>query len=168
MKSFRTICAIAIAAIAAALAASCSRQQPAPAQAPFEALFPMRVGQKSFLARLACSDGEKAQGLMFVKSLPQDHGMLFVYQTPQRASFWMKNTFIALDIGFFDKDGILLGVEKLYPHNLDPVRSAGDNVVYCLEANAGWFEKNGVKSGDRLDKALLDAAIAARTGKREK
>ncbi|PWM29952.1 MAG: DUF192 domain-containing protein [Verrucomicrobia bacterium] len=166
MKTFRTICAIAAVAAAAVFSASCSPQPPAPA--PFEALFPMRIGQKSFLARVACSDGEKAQGLMFVKSLPQDRGMLFVYRAPQRASFWMKDTFIALDIGFFDKDGILLGVEKLYPHNLDPVRSAGDNVAYCLETNAGWFGKNGIKSGDRLDKALVDAAIAARTGKREK
>ena len=91
--------------------------------------------------------------------------MVFVYDTPTQASFWMKNTLIPLDIGFFDKNGILTEVKKLYPQNLDAVKSSRNDILFCIEMNAGWFDKNNVKSSAKLDMKKLSDAISARKAK---
>lgn len=133
--------------------------------APADAKFPMKIGEKKFLARLAISDSEKARGLMFVKSLPQDEAMIFVNETPAKASYWMKNTFIPLDLAFFDSNGVLIEVKSLFPHDENSVKSSRADVKYCMEANAGWFSKNNLKSSNKLDMELLKRAIKARKGK---
>ena len=102
---------------------------------------------------------------MFRESLAENNAMVFVYDTPTQASFWMKNTFIPLDIGFFDKNGVLTEVKKLYPQNLDSVQSSRSDILYCIEMNAGWFKKNNVKSSAKLDMQKLNQAISARKSK---
>ena len=130
-----------------------------------DTLFDLSVGGVPFKAQVAVSDSEKMRGLMFRESLPENNAMVFVYDTPTRASFWMKNTFIPLDIGFFDKNGVLTEVKKLYPQNLDSVQSSRSDILYCIEMNAGWFEKNNVKSSAKLDMQKLNQAISARKSK---
>lgn len=142
---------------------SCAPQSPKnSATDTFDTYYEMQIGAKKFRAKLAIFDIEKARGLMFVDSLAPDDSMLFVNDIPQRVAYWMKNTNIPLDIGFFDKNGILLEVKKLYPHNLNSVPSSRDDVMYCLETNAGWFEKNGIASSSKLNMELLNAAIKKR------
>ncbi len=162
MKKFGAYISALVCALALFTAACQERPKTA---ADFGTVFPMKISQKSFGARVACHEPEKAKGLMFVKSLPEDETMLFVNSVPSRAAYWMKNTSIALDIGFFDSNGILTEVKSLYPHNLDTVYSSRGDILYCLEANAGWFSKNGIKSGDKLDMELLKSAIDARLGR---
>ncbi len=73
---------------------------------------------------LADTPRRQAQGLMFVRSLPDLRGMLFVHESPKPISMWMKNTYIPLDMVFIDAHGrIQQIVEQTTPHSLDIVRS---------------------------------------------
>ena len=83
---------------------------------------------------------EQQKGLMFRKHLPKNKGMLFIYQKPGVYTFWMKNTFIPLDIIFIDSDGKVLSKETMQPHSLDRVRSP-NNTKYALEVNEGFSNK---------------------------
>ena len=86
-------------------------------------------------------------GLMYRNFLPQDSGMLFSFPNSEERSFWMKNTFIPLSIAYIDKDGKILNIEDMEPHNLSGVRSTGP-AMFALETNKGWFRERGIDTGD--------------------
>lgn len=132
--------------------------------APASTWFPLRAGEVPIEAQLVLTHAEQTQGLMHRKSLGENRGMLFPYQTPRRMGFWMKNTLIPLDIGFFDADGILREVHALHPRDTRTVHSRGDDLHYALEMNQGWFARHGVRPGAQLDRELLAQAITARGG----
>lgn len=134
-------------------------------QTTIDTIFDLSVNNVPFKAQVAVFDSEKMRGLMYRETLAENNGMVFVYDSPTQASFWMKNTLIPLDIGFFDKNGVLTEVKKLYPQNLDAVKSARTDIMYCIEMNAGWFDKNNVKSSAKLDMKKLSDAISARKAK---
>ncbi|MGD2170230.1 MAG: DUF192 domain-containing protein [Chlamydiota bacterium] len=89
------------------------------------------------------------KGLMFVKHLPENEGMLFVFEKKQKVAFWMKNTLIPLSIGYFDENKKLLQVENMYPQQTRPLKNypSKKEIKYALEVNIGWFEKNQVPLG---------------------
>jgi uncharacterized membrane protein (UPF0127 family) len=89
------------------------------------------------------------KGLMFRKSLCEQCGMLFKFDSPKYASMWMKNTFLPLDVAFVTAEGVISDVKQMEPHDLTPI-SASQLVVYALEMNQGWFAKHQVKVGDKL------------------
>ena len=95
------------------------------------------------------NDGEFKLGLMFRESLEQDRGMLFVFETTDRHSFHMKNTFIPLDIAFINEEGVIESIKQLDPMSSIPVYPNG-NIRYAVEVNRGWFAENGVVVGDTL------------------
>nr|WP_232367629.1 DUF192 domain-containing protein [Alteromonas pelagimontana] len=92
---------------------------------------------------------QRAQGLMFRKSLCADCGMLFYFSPPKQASMWMKNTFIPLDVAFFDRNGVITDIKPLQPHDLTSV-GASKMVTYALEMNQGWFAEHNIKVGDQI------------------
>jgi uncharacterized protein len=113
-------------------------------------------GKHRFDAELAVTPDEMAQGLMFRRSLAPDAGMLFVYDVPQRAAFWMKNTLIPLDMIFIAPDGRVLNIhERAVPHSLEPIPSAGP-VKAVLEVNGGTAARLGIKPGDRVIASIFD------------
>lgn len=126
--------------------------------------YDISIGKAVLNAKIMITPQERARGLMFVKSIPENFGMIFVAERPEKASFWMKNTEIPLDLGFFDSNGFLTEVKSLYPFNLDSVQSSRSDILYCVETNAGWFKKNNIKAGDSLDIDALRAAISRRKG----
>jgi len=112
------------------------------------------VQDKKIMVEIADTDEKRAYGLMFVKKLPLDEGMLFVFDEAEIQSFWMKNTLIPLSIGYFDGQGILIESLEMEPESLlarqfkaYPSRS---QAKYALEMNKGWFKKNGIKPGAHL------------------
>lgn len=131
-------------------------------KAPLAQCFDIKIGKATISAKIAVSDAEKAKGLMNLKELGENCGMFFIYDSPQRASFWMKDTLIPLDIAFFDKNGTLTEIKKMYPMNLNSVSSSRSDIMFCLETNAGWFEKCGVKVSDKIDMQVFVQALEAR------
>ena len=106
-----------------------------------------------FKVALALTREEQARGLMFVESMPEDEGMLFIFDGEGPRSFWMKNTKIPLDIFYFDSELKLVSVAK----NARPCvvqRCPGypseGLAQYVLELNAGLADRLGVQRGDEL------------------
>jgi uncharacterized protein len=111
----------------------------------------LRLGQAHVMAEVAESPQSRETGLMFRDSLPPDHGMLFVFETPQRVNFWMKNTRIPLSIGFIDSAGTLLEIRDMQPFDETPILSRSERIAYALEVNRGWFERNHVPAGTKIE-----------------
>lgn len=100
---------------------------------------------------VAASKQERAQGLMYRDSMPENHGMLFVYAAPKPLHFWMKNTFLPLDIAFIAEDGTITNIEAMQPLEEGPGATSIKAVPYALEMNQGWFQRHGVKAGDKIE-----------------
>jgi len=106
--------------------------------------------QISFEVSLARTLKEQERGLMFVRSMPEMEGMAFLYSPPKNASFWMKNTYIPLDILFISPGGKIQSIKKnAKPGDLTPIQSQGV-VEAVVELNAGIVDKYGIKEGDRV------------------
>lgn len=97
---------------------------------------------------IAANPSARARGLMFRETLPENHGMLFIFPEEQVVSFWMKNTSLPLDIAFMDASGTVVKTAALLPHDETPV-SSGIPVLYALEVNAGTFAREGIAPGTR-------------------
>jgi uncharacterized protein len=90
-------------------------------------------------------------GLMFRDSLPEDRGMLFLFEQPKKASFWMRNAKIPLSIAYIDSTGKILEIKSMSPLDETVVPSSSDQVAYALEVNQGWFVRHGISSGAKID-----------------
>lgn len=107
-------------------------------------------GRARFTVELAVTRAEQERGLMFRKSLAPDRGMLFPYNPPQRAAFWMKNTLIPLDIIYIAPDGRVLSIARnAVPHDETPIPSGGV-IRGVLEIPGGRAAQLGILPGDRV------------------
>lgn len=88
-------------------------------------------------------------GLMFRTVMPQQEGMLFVFEQPSGLCFWMKNTVLPLTAAFVADDGTIINLADMKPQTTDS-HCAVRPVRYVLEMNQGWFTKRGLKAGSRL------------------
>ncbi|MEM7278746.1 MAG: DUF192 domain-containing protein [Pseudomonadota bacterium] len=99
---------------------------------------------------LAQTGAQKRRGLMFVRRMAQDAGMLFYYKPPTTMSMWMKNTIIPLDILFLDQTGTLINIRaNAKPYSLEPLRSEAKG-SFALELNAGRANELGLSPGMRI------------------
>ena len=111
-------------------------------------------GGKEVEVRVEIADGpfEQQRGLMYRTSLGEDRGMLFVFQREQPLSFWMKNTRIPLSIAYIDSKGRITDILDMKPlDDKPPHYVSSEPVQYALEVNQGFFEKHGVKVGDKAE-----------------
>ena len=110
-----------------------------------------------FSVYLALDFEQKRRGLMFVRSLPERTGMLFVYDEADFRSMWMKNTYLSLDLIFARGDGtvssIVYGAEPLSLES----RASKEPVNFVLELPAGSAHRHNIKPGSRI---IWDAAGA--------
>lgn len=143
------------------LVAGCQRGDDAP-PVPFETLFDLRVGDHGLQAWVAVEQAEQQRGLMFRDSLPSNTGMLFVFRVPEQRAFWMRNTSIPLDIGYFAPDGTLRSVHPLFPFDERSVPSTTADIQFALEMERGWFARHGIRPGHKLDLDLVSQALKAR------
>lgn len=143
--------------------AGCARSEaPAAAPKPAAHYFPIRLGDRTVRLQLAVLMPEMQRGLMERRELGTDDGMLFVYTKPERLSFWMRNTPLPLDLGYFDATGELKEIYPLLPFDETPVASRSDRLQFALEMNQGWYARNEVRPGAKLDLAALAAALRER------
>jgi len=133
-----------------------------------DAYFPIQVGEKAVRVQIALTLPEMQRGLMGRAFIAADEGMVFLYEEPQEMNFWMRNTPTPLDIGFFRADGTLGEIFQMYPFDETPVASSGADYTLALEVNQGWFAKNEVKPGAKINLKEMAAAVRARGFKPEK
>jgi uncharacterized membrane protein (UPF0127 family) len=109
-----------------------------------------KTGVHVFAIEIADTDATREKGLMFRKSLPEGQGMLFDFHSEQDVSFWMKNTYIPLDMLFIRGNGVILHIAE----NTEPLSTAiipsGGPVRAVLEVIGGTARKLGIAPGDRV------------------
>ncbi len=95
----------------------------------------------------ADTPAERQLGLMYRRSLCENCGMLFRFDTSRIGSIWMKNTYIPLDLAYISEDGEIIDIRQLQPLDLTPVTSS-QKVRFALEMNKGWFANKDIREGD--------------------
>lgn len=108
------------------------------------------VDGKPLTVEIASSPEQKMRGLMYRDSMADDHGMLFVYTDDAERSFWMRDTRIPLSIAYLDSTGRVIHIADMQPLDTKGVPSKGP-ARYALEVNQGWFGRNGVEVGDKVE-----------------
>jgi len=134
-------------------------QQAAAACAPDRVTVAGDFGRANFRVAVADDHAERSQGLMNVPDMATMQGMLFIYDVPISASFWMRNTLIPLDMLFADPTGTITHIhENAVPLDETPILG-GSGVQYVLEINGGMAARLGIEIGDVLQHpAMGDAA----------
>jgi uncharacterized membrane protein (UPF0127 family) len=107
----------------------------------------LTVGFFQITAEVAEKPEERAVGLMGRRSLPPNHGMLFVFEQPSQQCFWMRNTPLPLTIAFIAEDGKIVNFADMVPFSEQPHCSAKP-VKFALEMTRGWFQQRGVLPND--------------------
>ena len=100
-------------------------------------------------AEVAANNPDRMQGLMHRRSMPSQHGMLFVFTQDAQHCMWMKNTYLPLSVAFLAPDGRILNIEDMKPHS-EENHCAAQPARFALEMNAGWFAQRGLKRGDLI------------------
>ena len=118
----------------------------------------LRIGTATLDAEIADTELARSKGLSGRLKLKDGTGMLFVFDRPGVWTFWMKDTTIALSIGFFNSDKKLLQTIDMLPHTkgTEPVKTyrSPKETKYAIEVPMGWFKKNSIRDGDRFN--LID------------
>jgi uncharacterized membrane protein (UPF0127 family) len=109
----------------------------------------LSIGIHQIDAQLATTPEQREIGLMYRKEMPTREGMLFVFESPSRLCFWMKNTLIPLTAAFIADDGSIVNLENMKPQTTES-HCAAKPVRYVLEMNQGWFAKRGIKPGSKV------------------
>ncbi len=132
--------------LACLVSLSCSSRKPV-------AIFSASDGPKRVLLELAVTQAERSRGLMFRSRLDEDRGMLFVFPDIGRPAFWMKNTYLDLDILFLSPEGVVVDLfERLPPCPMDPCPryTPRSPAKYVLEVSGGFVDRHAVRKGDRI------------------
>lgn len=107
-------------------------------------------GPRRFTVEVAATAEQQERGLMFVKSLAGDAGMVFPYSPPQEVAFWMNNTLIPLDILYIRANRTIARITNAQAMDRTPLPS-GEPIVLVLEIRAGRAAELGIRQGDKVD-----------------
>ena len=117
-------------------------------------------GTASFSIEVADDASERARGLMFREEMARSSGMLFVYEEPAYARFWMKDTPLPLDLLFLDSAGTVTRIhEDAVPFDLSTI-DGGEGVQFVLEINAGMSRLLGIEEGAEMRHPSIGPAAA--------
>ncbi|PSB91825.1 DUF192 domain-containing protein [Candidatus Pandoraea novymonadis] len=117
----------------------------------YSALPVIQLSADFFLIRteVAANKSAREQGLMHRTILPENQGMLFIFEKRNYHCFWMKNTMLPLSIGFLDDDGTILNIEEMIPKTQN-THCPHKPILYALEMNQGWFRNKGIHPGKKI------------------
>jgi uncharacterized protein len=108
------------------------------------------TGTHDFQVEIARDDASRARGLMDRRFMPADHGMLFEFDREGPEAFWMKDTYIPLDMIFISRSGVVTNIVA----NAEPLSEraipSGPPCMAVLELNGGVAVKIGLKVGDKV------------------
>jgi uncharacterized protein len=107
-------------------------------------------GRDSFRIWIADTAARSEQGLMWIRQLPRDYGMVFQLDAPRPLSMWMRNTYVPLDMLFFDAAGRITHIHPRAVPLSDEIIDSGGKVAGVIELLAGEAERRGIKTGDRI------------------
>ena len=115
----------------------------------------MQLGGKTFTLEVAATYEARQTGLMKRDSMPDDHGMIFVFAYEQPLGFWMKNTLIPLSIAFIDDDWVIVDTKdmKVAPSPANGpfnIYESAKPFKYALEVNRGYFRTKGIGAGAKV------------------
>jgi len=117
-------------------------------------------GQARFSVEVMDTVASRAQGLMNRPNLAKSAGMIFVYEHPQKVSFWMENTLIPLDMIFVDSRGTVKRVHHdAIPLDRTPI-DGGTDILAVLEINGGFAEMMGINAGSEMQYPAFPAETA--------
>ena len=122
------------------------------------------LGAHEVVTEIARTPTEHQFGMMWRTNMAEMEGMIFIFDSPDRRSFWMRNTLVPLDIAYIAPDGTLLEVHAAQPKNETPLPSDSERVQFVLETRLGWFQHNNVKPGMvvRTEKGSLQETFLQR------
>lgn len=122
-----------------------------PEQQTVRAYFVSPSGRRSptMTLEVADTDERRARGLMGRAQLAQHHGMLFPFPELSQHGFWMKNTYIPLDIAWLDSQGHIVDTAQLQPHD-ETLRRPFIPAKFAVELRAGALSSYGAGPGDKL------------------
>lgn len=116
-----------------------------------------KTGVHVFSAEIADTDASREKGLMYRKKMPQGQGMLFIFPREEEVNFWMKNTYIPLDMIFIQSDGRILRIaENTTPLSTEIIPSGGP-VLAVLEVIGGTAQELGIAPGDKVAYPIFKA-----------
>ncbi len=141
---------LAVGALAGCTEDDSDRREDGNSEEDGQDLVAIEVDGHTFRVEVADTPDEREQGLMGRTELAGDEGMLFVFPSDQRVSFWMKDTVLELSIAYILSDGRIDEIHPLEPESLEPVQSRRA-IRYALEVKRGAFEERGIEPGDRVE-----------------
>jgi uncharacterized protein len=100
---------------------------------------------------VADNEGERMQGLMYRYSMDENNGMFFIFEEEAPRAFWMKNTYIPLDIIYIGADNEIVSIQKYTQPKSTYSLPSEKPAKYVLEVNAGFSDKFGLKPGDKIE-----------------
>jgi uncharacterized membrane protein (UPF0127 family) len=112
-------------------------------------LMELSAGPYRIEAEIANTEESRELGLMHRKQMAANHGMLFVFASPEQYCMWMKNTLIPLAVAFLDEDGKIVNIEEMRPQTED-VHCSSAPAKFALEMNARWFKSRGIDAGSSI------------------
>lgn len=107
-------------------------------------------GADTVVAEVAATAEERSEGLMYRDEVPDGTGMLFVFQDNAVRSFWMANTYVALDIAYLDPSFRVVDIMQMEPLVTESYMSRAP-AMYGLEVRQGWFGDRGIEVGDQAE-----------------
>jgi uncharacterized membrane protein (UPF0127 family) len=137
-------------ALAAALLAPAHAQQP---QTDLQRVR-LTAGMYQIDAQVAETPAQRQIGLMFRQEMPQNEGMIFVFEQPATQCFWMRNSLLPLTAAFVADDGRIVNLADMKPQT-DDSHCSEEPVRFVLEMNQGWFARKNIKKGAKLNGELF-------------
>ena len=107
-------------------------------------------GSDTVRAEVANTAATRSQGLMYRDEVPDGTGMLFVFDREAERSFWMQNTYVALDVAFIDANFRIVDIQQMEPETAD-IHNGVRPAMFALEVRQGWFGERGIAVGDRCE-----------------